>query len=461
MDRRSFIKNSALGYSGMVLGGLAINPLNAYSRPSDLRITDIRGCTIASNYDYPIIKIYTNQDIYGLGEVRDAGFLGQALMMKPYLIGKDPLDIETILHSISHLTGHGRFGGGYSAVDIALMDIAGKAMGWPCHKLLGVKLRDKIPVYADTFASENKDVFATFMKNRLDQGFLHYKMDLRSMLLAGVEGAREGKYPTEKGLEVWGEYVEKIRNVIGYKVSLGADHFGPMNIQTGIRLGEFMSDSKYSLAYIEDVVNFNAYNSVNINKAITSGSPTLTLGFEDIFGFEGFRPFIEEQAIDIIHPDMLTSGGMIETRKIADYAYQFGIKTMMHCAGSPIGTMAMVHTAATIRDFICLENHALEIPWWADLVDGIEKPIIQKGHISIPEKPGLGVELNDEVAREYLREPEYLYKAGYFEPTPEFDKPLHWQEAIDKGIIGRWANMGAWWHIDENGDYSYTKGGGR
>jgi len=134
---------------------------------------------------------------------------------------------------------------------------------------------------------------------------------------------------------------------------------------------------------------------------------------------------------------------------------------MMHCAGSPIGTMAMVHTAATIRDFICLENHALEIPWWADLVDGIEKPVIQEGHISIPEKPGLGVELNDEVAREYLREPEYLYKAGYFEPTPEFDKPLHWQEAIDKGIIGRWANMGPWWHIDENGDYSYTKGGGR
>jgi len=173
MDRRSFIKNSALGYSGMVLGGLAINPLKAFSRPSDLRITDIRGCTIASNYDYPIIKIYTNQDIYGLGEVRDAGFLGQALMMKPYLIGKDPLDIETILHSISHLTGHGRFGGGYSAVDIALMDIAGKAMGWPCYKLLGGKLRDKIPVYADTFASESKDVFASFMKNRLDQGFLH------------------------------------------------------------------------------------------------------------------------------------------------------------------------------------------------------------------------------------------------------------------------------------------------
>ena len=146
MDHRSFIKKSALGYSGLVSGGLAFNPLYALSHPTNLRITDIRGCTVASNYDYPIVKIYTNQDIYGLGEVRDAGFLGQALMMKPYLIGKDPLDIEGILNSIRAFTGYGRFGGGYSAIDIALMDIAGKVMGWPCYKLLGPRLRDQIHV---------------------------------------------------------------------------------------------------------------------------------------------------------------------------------------------------------------------------------------------------------------------------------------------------------------------------
>ena len=67
---------------------------------------------------------------------------------------------------------------------------------------------------------------------------------------------------------------------------------------------------------------------------------------------------------------MLTSGGMIETKKIAEYARLFGIKTMIHCAGSPVGTFAMVHCASTIQDFLCLENHALEIPWWPDLVTG-------------------------------------------------------------------------------------------
>ncbi len=457
MKRRSFIKKSAIGYSGLVMGGLALNPFQMYSRPSNLKITDIRGCTVASNYDYPIIKIYTNQDVYGLGEVRDAGFLGQALMLKPYLVGKNPLDIEEILKSVSHLTGHGRFGGGYSAIDIALMDIAGKTMGWPCYKLLGQKIKDEIPVYADTYGSEDVDKYANLMKARIDMGFEHYKMDLRPWYLQGIDGAQAGGYPTEKGLQVWGEYVERIRDIIGYKVTLGADHFGPLNVETGIKLGEFMSDSKYSLAYIEDVVSFRAFNSVNINKAITAGSPTPTLGFEDIFGFEGFRPFIEESAVDIIHPDLLTSGGMIETKKIADYAHVFGIKTMMHCAGSPIGTMAMVHTAATIREFISLENHALEIPWWQELITGVEKPIIQKGRIKVPDKPGLGVELNDEVAKKYLREPEYLYKSGYFDPTPEFDEPIHWQKALEKKIIGRWADMGPWWHYDENLEYGYTE----
>jgi len=150
MDRKSFLQKSiiggaAVGLSGMASGSSSFsNPKDANSRPSDLRITDIRGATLAAIYDFPIIKIYTNQGIIGLGEVRDAGWIAQALMMKPYLVGKDPLDIETILMSIRHLTGPGRYAGGYAAVDMALMDIAGKAIGVPCWKLLGEKVRDKI-----------------------------------------------------------------------------------------------------------------------------------------------------------------------------------------------------------------------------------------------------------------------------------------------------------------------------
>jgi len=455
MERRTFLKKSA-SFAGLALGGLAVHPARTFSRPSDLRITDIRGCTVASNYDYPIIKIYTNQDLYGLGEVRDMGFVGQALILKPYLVGKDPLDIEGILEGLRKYAGNGRAGGGFSAVDMALIDIAGKALGIPAYKILGPKVRDKIPVYGDTDASADAQVYARRAKARVDRwGLRHLKMDLRPRLIQDKEGAVQGGIPTEKGMEYWGEYVEAVRAAIGPDVSLGADHFGRMTAESGIRLGQAMAWPHRTLAYIEDVVGYASPNALQVMKEITAKSPTPTLGYEDLFGFEGFRPFINQEALRIIHCDMLTSGGLLETKRIADYAFRYGIKTMFHCAGSPVGAMASVHCAAVLRDFVCIENHAMDIPWWDDLVTGIAKPLIHDGGYAVPERPGLGIELNDEVVQRYLREPSYLYKAGYFEPTPEFDQPMDTDEAVKKRIISRgaWYNHGGpWVHLDEEGN---------
>jgi len=465
MDRKSFFRKTlmggiAMGYSGMIMDESFSNPKNALSRPSGLKITDIRGATLASIYDFPIIKIYTNQGITGLGEVRDAGWIAQALMLKPYLIGKDPLDIETILLSIRHLTGPGRYAGGYCAVDIALMDIAGKALGVPCWKLLGEKVRDKIEIYADCPTVLKEENLRLMMKRRFDLGLKHYKIDLTPALLENIDGTFANNVPTRKGLEIWGEHVQTARQIIGNDVKLGADHFGNMTVDSGIELGNFLADPKYNIAYIEDVIHFTKFNSVNLNKQITAGSKTPTLNGEDIFSLENFRPWIEHNAVDIIHPDLLTSGGMIETRKIAEYAYQFGIKTMMHCASSPVGVMANVHTAATIREFISLESHTIEMPWVNDLVSGIPKPIIRNGVISVPDTPGLGIEFNDEVAEKYLREPKYLtYNPGLFKPTPEFDRPMTMLEAKEKGIIGDYHQTGGpWWHINDDGVYANQTG---
>jgi len=465
MNRKSFLKKTviggaAIGYSGLVRSGSFVSPKETYSRPSDLKITDIRGVTLAAIYDFPVIKIYTNQDIIGLGEVRDAGWIAQALMMKPYLIGKDPLDIETILRSIRHLTGPGRFAGGYAAVDIALMDLAGKALGVPCWKLLGDKVRDKVEIYADCPTVLKEDNLKLMMKRRFVLGLKHYKIDLTPALIRDVEGAIVNNLPTQKGLEKWGEHVLTARNIIGYDAKLGADHFGNMTVESGIELGNFMADLKYKLAYIEDVIHFTKFNSVNLNKKITAGSKTPTLNGEDIFSLENFKPWIEQNAVSIIHPDLLTAGGMIETKKIADYAYQFGVRTMMHCASSPIGVMANVHTAATIQEFISLESHTIEMPWVNDLVKGIPKPIIQNGVIPVPDSPGLGIEFIDEVAEKYLREPKYLAcKSGLFNPTPEFDEPITMIEAKQKGLIGGYHQSGGpWWHINDDGVYANQGG---
>jgi L-alanine-DL-glutamate epimerase-like enolase superfamily enzyme len=465
MNRKAFLQKSvmggmAMGYSGMVLGRTFNNPKEAYSRPSDLKITDIRGATLAAIYDFPIIKIYTNQGIIGLGEVRDAGWISQALMMKPYLIGKDPLDIETVLMSIRHLTGSGRYAGGYSAIDIALMDIAGKALGIPCWKLLGDKVRDKIEIYADCPTVLKESNLKLMMKRRFDMGLKHYKIDLTPALLKGIDGAIVNNLPSRKGLEIWGEHVKIARDIIGYNVNLGADHFGNMTVESGIDLGNYMADPKYKLAYIEDVIHYTSFNAVNLNRQITLGSKTPTLNGEDIFSLENFKPWIEQNTVDIIHPDLLTSGGMIETKKIADYAYQYGVKTMMHCACSPIGVMANVHTAATIKEFISLESHTIEMPWVNDLVTGIPKPIIQNGVIPVPDSPGLGIEFVDEVAEKYLREPKYLaYKSGFFNPTPEFDNRMTMVEAKEKGLIGEYHQSGGpWWHINDEGEYANQVG---
>ena len=151
---------------GMVAGAAGLGSLladqpaagvNRNSAPSQLRITDMRAIRIASNYDYPIIHIDTNQGVYGLGEVRDAGNEGMALVLKPHIVGRNPLNIEPILDSVRNFTNQRRFGGGYSALDIALHDISGKVFGVPAWRLIGSQYRDRIRCYCDTTESERPE----------------------------------------------------------------------------------------------------------------------------------------------------------------------------------------------------------------------------------------------------------------------------------------------------------------
>ena len=123
------------------------------------------------------------------------------------------------------------------------------------------------------------------------------------------------------------------------------------------------------------------------------------------------------------HLDRLFTGGQNDQTRayalagafIRDLAQEHGISMAMHMAGTPVSTMASVHCAAATENFLTLENHSVDVPWWGDLVDGIEKPIINKGYITVPDKPGLGVTLNEEIVKQHLLEP------GYFEPTPQWN----------------------------------------
>jgi len=440
MTRRTILKSSA-ALAGTTLAPLAAAAetttapaVNKLSSPSDLKITDMRACTVAANYDYPIIRIDTNQGVHGLGEVRDAGVKGIALILKAHLLGKNPLQIDSILAEIRLFAGQGRMGGGYSAVDMALHDIAGKVYGVPAWRLIGNKVRDRIRIYCDTTGHRDPKIYAQRMLARQKLGFTFFKMDLYTSLVADRPGAvHQSGAATEKGLGYLCEYIAAIRDAIGWDAPLAADHFGDLSVNDAIRYARAFEP--YQLAWAEDFVSYKDWRGL---KRISEATTTPTLTGEDAFGLEeGFQNLIDHQAVDIIQPDPETSGALLETKRIADYADLHGIPTVLHFAGSPVGCMASVHLAATLRNFIVMENHAVDMPWWQDLVTGTPKPIIPDGTIRVPEAPGLGVELNEEVVKEHLRYP------GYFEPTPMFDD----------FIVSDFRRVGPWPHYDEDGHY--------
>src|ERR1039457_5678482 len=164
--------------------------------------------------------------------------------------------------------------------------------------------------------------------------------------------------------------------------------------------------------WLEDMI---PWQRTELRKKIADAVDIPILTGEDIYLKENFIELCKAHAVDIIHPDLATSGGILETKKIGDAAEDLGVPMAMHFAGTPISCMANVHCAAATENFLVLENHSVDVPWWSDMVDGVEKPIVNKGFITVPDKPGLGVTLNEAVVKQHLLEP------GYFEPTPQWN----------------------------------------
>lgn len=454
-NRRDFLKKASLG--GLGVSAMELRPIddqiahatrkvNRYSSPSDLEITDVRIAHVENAA--PIIRIYTNQDVVGHGDVRDGADPRYALMLKSRLLGENPCNVERLFKIIRQFGDHGRQGGGISGVEMALWDLAGKAYGVPVYQLLGGKYRNKVRVYADTPARDDPHQFARDMKKtRVDQGYTAVKMDVGIGLIADEPGtlvnaeywrnqpgglqawnSTPGSYGqtehpftgvqiTEKGIDMLMEYIEVMRETIGYEIPLGVDHWGHFGVDEAIKVNR--AAEPYTLAYSEDSIPWFYTDKW---KQITEASTTPTVTGEDIFGLEsGFKPLIDEQAVDIVHPDPNSAGGILETKRIGDYAQRNGIPMMLHHAASPVSFLGSVHCAAATENFLWLEHHSVDNPWWEDLVKGVDKPLVEDGYVSVPEEPGIGVELNDDVVEEHLVE-----DAELFAPTPEWNERQSW-----------------------------------
>ncbi len=445
--RREFIQKAGLG--GLALGGFMFKPIeetlefttqkiNRNSNPSDLKITDLRIAEVeGAPMRCPIIRIDTNQGLYGLGEVRDGGSANYALFLKSRLLGENPCQIERIFKKIKQFGNHARQAGGVCGVEMALWDLAGKAYNIPVYQMLGGKYRDSIRLYSDTTKSSDPEVFADRMKARADLGYTFLKMDFGVEMVQGNKGSvvnpkafQKGKeweseygsygrteHPftgiqiTDKGIKEMVEFVAAVRDKIGYEIPLAADHFGHFDYKECIRLGEALEP--YRLAWLEDMVPWFYTEKW---KQITDSIKTPTLTGEDIFLKEEFIKLIDARAVDLIQPDLASSGGILETKKIGDYAQERGVPMAMHFAGTPVSFMANIHCAAATENFLALEHHSVDIPWWEDMVKNIPKPLVKDGFAKVPDGPGLGVELNDEVIKQHL-----VPGTSYFSPTEEWN----------------------------------------
>jgi L-alanine-DL-glutamate epimerase-like enolase superfamily enzyme len=456
-NRRDFLKKTALG--GIALGGLmnlSIEDTIAHtsqnvkrsSNPSDLKITDMRYCLTNVMGGTAIIRIDTNQGIYGLGEVRDAADVRYALMLKSRILGRNPCNVEMIFKVIKQFGGPARQAGGVCAVEMALWDLCGKAYGVPAWQLLGGRYRDKVRLYADTPEASSSAEQQKLINYRIkDQGYTWLKMDISISELKGkpntvvnskfwenangdlaqwgdqrnVMSYGNTAHPftqiqiTEKGLENLSESVNAIRNMVGYELPISTDHYGHFDVNNSIRLGKAMD--KYRLAWFEDMVPWTYTEQW---KTISDALETPTTTGEDIYLLKDFKPLIHARAVDIIHPDLASSGGLLETKRIGDYAEEYGVAMAMHQAGTPVSFMASVHCAAATQNFLALEHHSVDIPWWEDLVKTTDgKKMIEKGYAILPlNSPGLGIELNEDVLKQHLKSTD----KSYFAPTTEWNE---------------------------------------
>jgi L-alanine-DL-glutamate epimerase-like enolase superfamily enzyme len=443
LDRRNLLKTSALALGGGLLLGDAgeVYPMavNTNSTPSTLKITDMRVATVVKPgpSPCPIIRLDTNQGVYGLGEVRDGASATYALFLKSRLLGENPLHLDRIFRKIKQFGGHARQGGGVCAVEMALWDIAGKVYNTPAYMMVGGgKFRDKIRVYADTTESKDPKVYAQRMKERKEgMGLTWLKMDLGVDMVSDTPGTLTGpsnlsqweenqlEHPflaqevTDKGIAMLEQYVAAVREAVGMEIPLSMDHLGHLGVKSIIRLGK--AYEKYNLSWMEDVI---PWTYTDLLKQISDESPTPILTGEDIYLKEPFKVLCEKHAVSKIHPDLATSGGILETHKIGDIAEEYGVPMAMHFAGTPVSCMANVHCAAATQNFLALENHSLDVPWWPSMVqEYTSKPVVDHGWIDVPERPGLGVTLNDDVVKQHLAP-----GTGYFEPTPQWDQERSW-----------------------------------
>jgi galactonate dehydratase len=405
-SRRSLLKGAALPALGSIsafsLPALA-DAIQTTSTPYQrikIKITDVRTAQVLVHGPQTHIRIHTDQGIYGQGECTDAA-VGAASLIRSWrrmLVGRDPLNVEAIWEQIRTQgifagAQAGQYVTALSGIEIALWDLAGKALGLPIYQLMGGKFRDKVQIYCDSDMDvpigPESDRKIPWIK---DQGFKAMKIDLDD----AKDPARWDSFNwtgSNGEIDRMVKWVSSVRERMPADMALACDMHGRYDATTGKKVAKALEP--FRLMWLEEPV---PAEDIDAMADIRHSTSTPIACGENVYMRFGYRQVLEKEAVDIIQPDYQKVGGIGEAKKVANMAQAYYIPVAPHCVVSPIGVMATCHSCATIPNFLCCEWHWINhMDLWTNWVK--EGQIIVDGYVTPSDRPGIGVEMNEEVAK--------------------------------------------------------------
>jgi galactonate dehydratase len=393
MMRRDFLVESG------VVSFLAAVAQPVVEGRSDIKITDIKTFLVGlGSRNLCFVKVETNQGIHGIGEAYSCGpdeaTVATINDFKRWLVGQDPRNIEHLMAMMMNFT---RFPGGLvvnaamSGIEHALWDISGKAAGVPVYRLLGGKCRDKIRVYQSAGGNEPREVADRAVALVRKYGYTAVKM---SPHMSGGNA-----WPYNQVTRMAGQRVAAVRNAVGPDVDIGVDiHAKFFEVSRAARLARAIEP--YDPMWLEEPIRPEnaaamAKLSDRVNIPLASGECNYTK--------HEFRTILAAEALDIIQPDICVCGGLLEMKKIAAMAEAHYVMVAPHNPMGPVATVVNVHFAASTPNFLILEYHPDDEAPRKDLLK--ESLMVKDGYLPLPERPGLGIELNEEALRHYPPQP--------------------------------------------------------
>jgi galactonate dehydratase len=367
-----------------------------------VKITAIRAMAIQNIAGNCLIRIDTDSGLMGYGEAGATGPMARARIatMRDLLIGKDPLAIEvhfqnmtSLMHTyMAHIPT-------ISGIDIALWDLAGKIVGAPIDTLLGGPFRESIPMYSHGLGFNMLDKascrdWAQRIKE-MPEGFTAFKNGIDPLL--GVPAARFAPTLTTQQLRNVARGYANCREAVGDDIDIAVHCHNELDTPSAMAVAKAVEPM--SPLFIEDALN-PPFSEAWMALRRSTRVPLLT--GEKLEMVRGFKPFLDSQAVDIIHPDLSFAGGITGTRKIADYAAQFRTPVALHNVGSLVLTYANAHFGASIQNFYRSESQLGRPGRYIEGMAAGNPPDVRQGLLKVPTGPGLGLEIDADFLKKNL-----------------------------------------------------------